>query len=160
MIRFVALMVLAAAACGGKAVIDAPIGAGGAGGQTTATTGSSANPFTAVVSAASGTEPVCADIEAAYAAVLEDAKTCTPGVTDPCTKVVPSDLRNCCTPNVAVNQGETEAILALKTLTSDYAEKNCLVPCAADCTDPPPAIGICDNGTGKCTSASAPDPGP
>ena len=97
-------MVLAAAACGGKAVIDAPIGAGGAGGQTTATTGSSANPFTVVVSAASGTEPVCASIEASYAAALEKAKTCTPGVADPCTKVVPSDLRNCCTPNVAIRE--------------------------------------------------------
>ncbi len=153
-VRVSALLVLIAAACGGKAVIDAPIGAGGAGG-----TGNGTTTGTVFPEGSTGTSAIrsCAEIEAAYAAALEVAKPCQAAVNTPqCTFIVPSDLRECCTPKVAVNVNDP----ALTELRSAYTDQNCLMPCGADCPPSLPVSGVCEPMTGTCLTVEATSPAP
>jgi hypothetical protein len=143
---FVGLAVLAAA-CGGKAVVDGPPGSGGAGGV--AGTGGSGTSSVSIATSVSSGAPTCADLEAAYATELENAKACNPDAgpdAQECTFTYPADMRACCTARVAVNQPWEP----LDALSQAYEALGCLKPCELDCPPQLPVSGVCNGMTRLC----------
>lgn len=149
-------LLLVAAACGGKAVVDdfgGTGGTGGAGGAET-TSGNTSGPTTDVgssgntVAVTDGAPLSCADLEMAYASELELAKACDPSA-DPiaaCGYSYPADMKNCCTPRVAVS-GPSEV---LDGLIDGYNALGCVVPCELDCPPSLPISGFCDPMLRQC----------
>jgi len=145
---------LVSVACGGKTVIDPPLGSGGSGGAGTSVTGTTVGATTTVTT--STTTSGCAELEAQYRALVEKAKGCNPTANpSECIKFVPESLSDCCPRLVAVNAG---AIVDLDTLTKLREAAGHCIPLCDGCPPPISVSGSCDAVTSLCqTHENLPD---
>ncbi|MBM4375661.1 MAG: hypothetical protein FJ095_11300 [Deltaproteobacteria bacterium] len=140
------------AACGGKAVVEPPLGAGGANG-TSVSSSSESESFSYAYSADSGVgsgSGTCASVEAAYQTELEAARSCDPTVDAlVCTKTVPSSLSGCCPTRTYVNASAADIDAAYKELKSSFDDAGCQPDCSA-CPPRLPTQGVCDAASSTC----------
>ena len=132
------------AACGGKAIVDPPLGSGGAGSSTNNTVGtsSSANQ-TSATSAVNTTISVgtsssgggCNQLEQELRQALADATSCDacdPGP-NPCGYLSGVQLTDPCGCPVPVNGGDSDAVQNAVAVYNDFVAGGCLLDCGAPC---------------------------